>query len=98
MPNTIGVPPAPDRRDACPTFVRQPLLQLIENAGINHRRFISLIAAVKFTFVRSYGEISAASRSKSARVLARRFPALVTVNAGVPLSVTTSQPRSRGSQ
>src|SRR5207248_7232612 len=44
---------------------------------------------VKFTLGLAVGEISRASRSRSPRVLRGRFPALVTIRAGLPLSVTT---------
>ena len=46
--------------------------------------------AVKFTFVPRLGQISRASRRRSSAFLARRCPALVTINAGSPLSVTVS--------
>ena len=67
-------------------------LERDQEAGVcvNHFFLSSLIASVKLIFGPLREHISAASRSRSALVLRGRFPALVTVNADMPLSVTTT--------
>jgi hypothetical protein len=61
-----------------------------EEAGVgaNHLAFRTFNAAVKLTVGFDSGHIARASRSRSALVLRGRLPALVTISAGFPLSVT----------
>jgi hypothetical protein len=56
--------------------------------GVDHRPFSARMPSAKLTLGSAFGETRSASRSMSAIVLRGRLPALVTVKAGDPLSVT----------
>jgi hypothetical protein len=56
--------------------------------GVDHRPLRARMPSAKLTLGSAFGETSRASRSMSAIVFRGRLPALVTVKAGDPLSVT----------
>src|SRR5271165_2352879 len=75
--------------DLVPGFVRHAASHHKTAVRAERHRLSFLSISVKLTFGRSSGNNSRASRRRSSAVLTVRLPALVTVNAGARLSVTT---------